>query len=70
MEENLDEIKTLEYFEDHKPSGEHTWLSWNALGCEGPLKVIQANPPGVSGELDLTEIQIPQGELRSSKCQS
>lgn len=58
MEENLDETKTLEYFEDHKPSGEHMWESWNALCCEGPLKVIQANPPGVSRELDLGEIQI------------
>lgn len=66
MEENLDEAKTLEHYEDHKPSGEHTRESWNGLGCKGPLKVIQTNPPGVSRELDLGEIQIPLRICRKS----
>lgn len=65
MEENLDETKTLEYFEDSKPSGEMR-ESWNGLGCKEPLKVIQTNPPGVSRELDLGEIQAPQRRCRES----
>lgn len=66
MEENLDEIKTLEYFEDSKPSGEHTRESWNGLGRKRPLKVIQTNPPDVSTELDLGEIQIALRICRES----